>query len=123
MTIKGYHAIAADLRRRIRGGEWKVGQRIPGIADLQGQYGVRSLNVIRRAQGVLVAERLLRVEQGRGAFVVNVGEATPLELTAELERASQQLRGAFDDWIGVVVRVVATTTTVTNARAEPRSSR
>jgi DNA-binding GntR family transcriptional regulator len=104
----GYLTVATDLEQRIKRGEWQSGQQIPAIPKLQEQYSVRSLNVIRRAQAVLVEKGLLRVEQGRGAFVASLGESTPLELLAELESASQQLRAAIYDWTGVTVRLVAT---------------
>jgi DNA-binding GntR family transcriptional regulator len=39
-------------------GDWEVGQAIPGLVDLENEYGV-SFGTIRAAQQVLVEERLL----------------------------------------------------------------
>lgn len=65
-----YHEIAEDLRARIQAGEWAVGQKLPGISALQEHYGVeKSLGTIRAAQQLLVADGMLRTEQGVGAFV------------------------------------------------------
>ena len=65
-----YHEIAEDLRARIKAGEWRIGDKLPGIAALQDYYQVeKSLGTIRSAQQLLVAEGMLRTEQGVGAFV------------------------------------------------------
>lgn len=65
-----YHEIADDLRARIKAGEWKVGDKLPGISALQDQYKVeKSLGTIRSAQQQLVNDGMLRTEQGVGAFV------------------------------------------------------
>lgn len=66
-----YHEIADDLRARIKAGEWKVGEKLPGISALQEHYKVeKSLGTVRSAQQLLVADGMLRTEQGVGAFVI-----------------------------------------------------
>ena len=107
MQIHGYKAIALDLQRRINDREWELGQQIPGINSLQEQYGVRSLNVIRRAQAILIAKGLLRVERGRGAFVAGFGEQNREQLIDELDRASQELGAALKAWTTAAARLAA----------------
>ncbi len=66
-----YHDIADDLRKRIKAGEWQIGDKLPGISALQEHYQVeKSLGTIRSAQQLLVADGMLRTEQGVGAFVI-----------------------------------------------------
>jgi DNA-binding GntR family transcriptional regulator len=65
-----YKVVADALRVRLAAKEWQIGEQIPGISELQEVYDVPSLNTIRQAQQILIAEGLLRAEQGRGVFVV-----------------------------------------------------
>lgn len=61
--------VADHMRRRIASGEWEVGQAIPGLTDLELEYGV-SFGTVRSAQQVLVAEGLLsRPGQGVSTHV------------------------------------------------------
>lgn len=87
-----YREIYEDLHKRILGGEFAVGERLPAIDDLQDHYEVPSLNTIRRAQQLLVDEGLLETRHGVGAFVVSL---TPrprqVDVLAELRAA----RGAI----------------------------
>ena len=105
MQIHGYKAIALDLQRRINDREWEPGQQIPGINSLQEQYGVRSLNVIRRAQAILIAVATGRA--GRGAFVAGFGEQSREQLIDELDRASQELGAALKAWTTAAARLAA----------------
>jgi GntR family transcriptional repressor for pyruvate dehydrogenase complex len=66
----------------IVGGELLDGEGLPAERDLAARFAV-SRNVIREALGVLAQKGLVRVEQGRGAFVT-----TP---TSESVRDSLQL--------------------------------
>lgn len=106
-TTYGYKEIAAELRRRIKGKEWQVGDRIPGISALQEEYGVRSLNVIRRAQALLVEEGLLRTEQGRGVFVASFGTPNAADLLAELDRTRRQLQQTLEQYTAALAAVAA----------------
>jgi DNA-binding GntR family transcriptional regulator len=54
--------VAQDMRRRIASGDWEVGRPIPGLTDLETQYGV-SFGTVRAAQKILVEERLLSEPQ------------------------------------------------------------
>lgn len=60
--------IAAELRRRIESGEWRIGERLPSYEDLSRQYGVGS-GVIQAALGVLKAQGLVTVARRAGITV------------------------------------------------------
>jgi GntR family transcriptional regulator len=76
-----YKVVEEDLRRRLARPEWAIGDQIPGISELQEQYGA-ALGTIRKAQDPLVAEGLLRREQGRGVFVAAYPDPVPAPATA-----------------------------------------
>jgi DNA-binding GntR family transcriptional regulator len=76
-----YKVVEEDLRRRLSRREWAIEERIPGISELQEHY-TASLGTIRRAQDPLVAEGLLRREQGRGVFVAAHPDPAPAPATA-----------------------------------------
>lgn len=86
-----YHEIAADLRDRIRVGEFPVGSQLPGIADLQQRYDGVSLGTIRAAQQHLVEEGMLRTRQGSGAFVTATESRRDLDVVAALAGAHETL--------------------------------
>ncbi|MDE9363992.1 winged helix-turn-helix domain-containing protein [Luteipulveratus sp. YIM 133132] len=94
-TTARYREIADDLTRRIVAGEWRIGDRLPSIADLQDHYEVGALNTIRSALGRLADEGLVRTTHGIGTFVTGLpvaGDATA-ELAEQLrliERAAAQ---------------------------------
>lgn len=92
-----YHEIADDLRARIKAGEWKVGDKLPGISALQDHYEVeKSLGTIRSAQQLLVADGMLRTEQGVGAFVTATEPIRPvLDLAATLIEAQNLIGSAL----------------------------
>jgi len=85
MTAR-YLQLADDLRKRIAGGEWTVGEKLPTIAELQLAYGIKALNTVRAGQRVLVDEGLLEPVSGVGVFVraVPLIDATTEDLLAEL---------------------------------------
>jgi DNA-binding GntR family transcriptional regulator len=98
-TRPDYQRIYESLLDRLAEGEWQIGEKIPTISDLQDEYKIPSLNTVRRAQQMLVAEGYLRTEQGRGVFVIGYPEraheenrvAAALEL---IDSAMRQLRKA-----------------------------
>src|ERR1700692_2374921 len=62
--------VAEHMRGRIAAGDWDVGQSIPGLTDLEAEYGV-SFGTVRAAQQVLVEEGLLsEPEQGISTRVI-----------------------------------------------------
>lgn len=62
--------IADDLRRRIQTGEWQPGQQLPALEALAAHYQVPSIGTVRSAEKMLAADGLLRIEAGRGTFVL-----------------------------------------------------
>ena len=60
--------LAAMLRARIGSGELASNRPIPGESTLMRQYGV-ARGTAHKAVGALVAERLVYVVPGRGAYV------------------------------------------------------
>jgi DNA-binding GntR family transcriptional regulator len=63
-----YQQIAAILRAQIEAGELAPSRRLPSETTLMQQYGV-ARETARKAVRVLVAEGLVYVVQGRGAYV------------------------------------------------------
>ncbi|MFI6069944.1 GntR family transcriptional regulator [Micromonospora sp. NPDC051227] len=58
-----------DLRRRVENGEFQPGTRLPRLADLMAEYGMKSRSAMDRALRALVAEGLLTIRQGSGIYV------------------------------------------------------
>ncbi|NKQ28042.1 GntR family transcriptional regulator [Streptomyces galbus] len=65
-----YEEVAADLRSRIRGGEYEVGGTLPRYEDLTATYGV-GRGVISAALAVLEREGLVRPIKRRGIVVLD----------------------------------------------------
>ncbi|MFI6354378.1 GntR family transcriptional regulator [Streptomyces sp. NPDC050743] len=63
-----YRHVADDLRRRVRAGEWAVGERLPSRAQLAEEYGV-GRNVTQRAMERLIIEGILEGRAGSGTYV------------------------------------------------------
>jgi len=63
-----YLQIAAILRDAIERGDYAPGRPIPSETQLMQEHGVARLTA-RKAVRVLVAEGLVEVVQGRGAYV------------------------------------------------------
>ncbi len=63
-----WRQIAEGLVKEILGGGRQPGDRLPTEQELSGRYGVNR-HTVRRALASLVEQGLVRVEQGRGAFV------------------------------------------------------
>lgn len=64
-----YKRVADDLRAAIRRGEYGPGDRLPSQPQLAERYGLTQ-GMIGRAMAILAAEGLIRLEFGRGAFVL-----------------------------------------------------
>ncbi|MBK3647814.1 GntR family transcriptional regulator [Streptomyces sp. MBT33] len=65
-----YEEVAADLRTRIRGGDYEVGGTLPRYEDLTAMYGV-GRGVIAAALAVLEREGLVRPIKRRGIVVLD----------------------------------------------------
>lgn len=63
-----HYQITNNLRERLEGGEWNVGDIFPGDKELMQVYGVSS-TTIRRALDELVREGWLDRRPGKGTFV------------------------------------------------------
>jgi GntR family transcriptional regulator len=63
-----YRQLAAILREAIQRGDYAPGRAIPSETRLVQEYGVARLTA-RKAVRVLVAEGLVEVVPGRGAYV------------------------------------------------------
>jgi len=63
-----YARAEQELRARIAAGEWKPGEALPTEAALAQQLGI-SQGTLRRALGVLEAQRLIERRQGIGTYV------------------------------------------------------
>jgi DNA-binding GntR family transcriptional regulator len=60
--------VAADLRRRVRSGEWAPGSQIPSVAQLAEHYST-SRTTVQKSVRILVAEEILVTRHGWGTFV------------------------------------------------------
>jgi GntR family transcriptional regulator, transcriptional repressor for pyruvate dehydrogenase complex len=67
--------VASDLRQRILAGELAPGTRLPSESELARDVGV-SRTVVREAVSRLRAAGVVRTEQGRGSFVLDVAPPT-----------------------------------------------
>ncbi|MFF1508837.1 TetR/AcrR family transcriptional regulator C-terminal domain-containing protein [Streptomyces sp. NPDC058326] len=68
-NVPPYLAIAAELRRRVRSGEFAPGDRVPSTRAITREWGV-AMATATKALGVLRQEGLVRVEPGVGTVVV-----------------------------------------------------
>ena len=66
--VPRYAQLADILRQRIGRGVWSVGQTLPSLDALVGEFGVARVTV-RQAVELLAREGLLSPQQGRGTFV------------------------------------------------------
>jgi DNA-binding transcriptional regulator YhcF (GntR family) len=78
------------MRRKISAGEWEVNQPIPGLTDLEQDFGV-SFGTVRAAQQILVDEGLLsKPEQGISTRVI--ARPAPLDARQAIAQARQTYR-------------------------------
>ncbi len=83
---------ADDLKRRLQGGEWQVGQRLPTELELSEQYQISRVTV-RTGMKLLESQGLLHTRQGAGTYVTSFGvrmEAGLQELRSLTETLRQQ---------------------------------
>jgi DNA-binding GntR family transcriptional regulator len=89
-----YHQIADDLRRQVKSGELKQGQRLPSNRELAASYGVAPMTV-HQAVRVLRDEGLVSSYQGRGVFVDGPGQGTGIP--RYVRPSDEQTATRFDD--------------------------
>lgn len=69
-----YRQVADRLRQAIQAGEYAPGELLPSQPELARRYGLNQTS-INRAIALLRQEGLVRVEQGRGAYVLDLPTA------------------------------------------------
>lgn len=82
-----YEIVYEEIERNIREGIWKPEDKIPTVQELSRQLEV-SASSVREAIRILSQQNLLRVEQGRGTFVVQQLEEKPENALSFLEKSS-----------------------------------
>lgn len=66
-----YIQVASVMRQRIETNQWRAGQKIPTLVELEKEFHVARVTV-RQAIDILRQEGLLHAQQGRGTFVGSV---------------------------------------------------
>ncbi|TBL68028.1 FadR family transcriptional regulator [Paenibacillus thalictri] len=82
-----YETVYEEIKRRIKSGEWKHGERLPPLEQLSAELGV-GISSVREAVRILGKQKILTIEQGRGTFVQDDLSDTPSDRLDFLERAS-----------------------------------
>jgi DNA-binding GntR family transcriptional regulator len=86
-----YFQIALDLRRRIAGGEWGIGERTTPELELARDYDVSRVT-IRQALAELVKDDLLERRRGSGTYVRERNHPLVYDLNLTLGTAATRLR-------------------------------
>ena len=97
-----YDSVRDQLVALIRGGEYRVGDRLPPELDLARALGV-SRSVVREAFGSLKALGLVQSETGRGTFVVSTTPSLAIQANS-VEECHQVLRFVEVPAAGVAAR-------------------
>ncbi len=66
-----YVQVASALRRRIEERQWRTGEKISTLEELEAEFQVARVTV-RQAVDILEKEGLVQRQQGRGTFVTNM---------------------------------------------------
>lgn len=82
--------LAAELRSRIKSGEWAPGDQLPTEAELMARYGV-SRSTVRAAVQQLESQGLTATRHGIGTFVTRFGHSISAGLQ-ELQSMSETIR-------------------------------
>ncbi len=89
-----YEQLKMGIRQRVSGGEFSVGERLPGIREMAEHLGVNK-NTVLRVYKELEAEGLLQIERGGGAYVRQLthsegtGDATLRDLMSRAIRLAR----------------------------------
>lgn len=83
-----YYQVYLTLRDWIHNGNYRSGTQLPTESDLCETFGVSRITV-RKAVDMLVTDKLIRREQGRGTFVTG-NDATP-QLTGDMGQLLKRL--------------------------------
>ncbi|GAA3850682.1 GntR family transcriptional regulator [Saccharothrix violaceirubra] len=88
MSTPLHRTVAAELRRRIRGGELAVGEAVPSEAQLCREFSA-SRGPVRQALAALRDEGLISGGQGRRAVVLDAVPAQPFESFLSFTRRAE----------------------------------
>lgn len=89
-----YRQLAHEIRRRVRQGEFQIGQQIPGEHALSRDYHM-SVGTVKRAMMELVREGILQRKRGSGTFVADPDQTR----TGTIALYSGRWFNPFDDEI------------------------
>ncbi len=101
-----YYQVYLTLRDWIHNGNYRVGSQLPTESELCETFGVSRITV-RKAVDLLVGEKLIRREQGRGTFVSG-NDATP-PLTGDMGQVLKRLDSLAQRSQPVDVRIATET--------------
>lgn len=85
-----YLVVADDLRRRMRAGDYAVGEELPKIDDLVNEHKVSHMTV-KRALEVLAAEGLVKTRQGKRAIVTGKPSEQQRSVQDQLDELREHL--------------------------------
>jgi GntR family transcriptional regulator len=119
----GYKQVADGLRRAIRAGNLRPGDRVPSIAELVKEYNA-TIGVVRRALDDLRTEGVIVTRQGMRAEVQKVpGEQkSHYELLVDRVTAMQEEMCRFDARLSALEQRDAETASRTTRRGAPRTA-
>ncbi|MFC3041596.1 FadR/GntR family transcriptional regulator [Virgibacillus xinjiangensis] len=87
MSIRDNHRFNNTMTKVediLQSGEWQQGDRLPNLTDFANKLNV-SVSLIREVFRVLESRNILRIEQGRGTFLNELGKDKVLEENAKLK--------------------------------------
>ena len=87
--VTRYVQLANFVRQKIVSREWPVGMVLPTVQDLSGELGIARVTV-RQAYSILVREKLIISERGRGSRVTGLPRPP-----------AEGLRAAVNSWLDV----------------------
>lgn len=85
-----YAQVAAMLRNKISSAEWTPRAPIPNEVTLARDLGV-SIGTMRKALEMLETERLIRRQQGRGTFVVEISDEAEVDRFSNIVTQGRRL--------------------------------
>ena len=94
-----YQQIAAELRRQIKAGRWRTGDRLPTVTQLAEEWG-RARGTIRLATDLLVKEGLVIKRGGSGIYVA--GQAPQRQRPASRPEQQPVVAAVVTSYLGVL---------------------
>lgn len=90
-----YEQVAEDIREKIASGVYLDGAALPSTSQLMAAYDVSS-TVIKAAIRELRTIGLVRSQQGKGVFVMNVALAQRQDLSRDVASLMEEVRNLKD---------------------------